>query len=64
MGRGIDEIFDVDAQELIEPGYRAETSLRPVRDVMFGRHFFLSLDQDASTLRARASECREQPVPD
>lgn len=52
VGRGIDEIFDVDAEELIEPSYRAETSLRPVRDVQFGRHFFLSLDQEASTPRA------------
>ena len=52
VGRGIDEIFDVNPQELIEPDCRAETSLRPVRDVMFGRHFFLSLDQDAAALRA------------
>jgi transcriptional regulator of acetoin/glycerol metabolism len=53
VGRGIDEIFDVDPEELIEPSYRAETSLRPVRDVQFGRHFFLSLDQEASTPRSR-----------
>jgi transcriptional regulator of acetoin/glycerol metabolism len=52
VGRSIEEIFDVNARELVEPGARTETSLRPVRDVMSGRHFFLSLDQEATKPRA------------
>jgi len=52
VGRGIDEIFEVSPSELIEPMSRSHLSLRPVRDVLFGRHFFLSLDQDATTTRA------------
>ncbi|HEY0941038.1 MAG TPA: sigma-54-dependent Fis family transcriptional regulator [Steroidobacter sp.] len=52
VGRSIEEIFDINAQELIEPSCRTETSLRPVRDVLFGRHFFLSLDQEATKPRA------------
>ncbi|MBL8270050.1 sigma-54-dependent Fis family transcriptional regulator [Steroidobacter sp.] len=51
VGRGIEEIFDVSAAELIEPDYRGQTSLRPVRDMQFGRHFFLSLDQETGTGR-------------
>lgn len=54
VGRGIDEIFEVSAAELVEPSRRAETSLRPVRDVTFGRHFFLSLDQEAASPRSIA----------
>ncbi len=42
VGRGIDEIFDVSPSDLIEPTGRTQLSLRPVRDVLFGRHFFLS----------------------
>lgn len=52
LGRGIDEIFQVNPSDLIEPMSRTQLSLRPVRDVLFGRHFFLSLDQDATTTRA------------
>ncbi|HEY0687171.1 MAG TPA: sigma-54-dependent Fis family transcriptional regulator [Steroidobacter sp.] len=55
VGRGIDEIFDVPAAELTEPSRRAETSLRPVRDIMFGRHFFISLDQEAASPRSLAA---------
>jgi transcriptional regulator of acetoin/glycerol metabolism len=54
IGRSIDEIFDIDAAELIEPSSRSQTALRPVRDMAFGRHFFLSLDQDAPNTRAIA----------
>lgn len=52
VGRSIDEIFQVNPTELIEPMNRTQLSLRPVRDVLFGRHFFLSLDQDATPTRA------------
>jgi transcriptional regulator of acetoin/glycerol metabolism len=52
IGRGIDEIFEVNPADLIEPMSRTQLWLRPVRDVMFGRHFFLSLDQEAATTRA------------
>jgi transcriptional regulator of acetoin/glycerol metabolism len=52
VGRGIDEIFEVNPSELIEPSSRTQLSLRPVRDMLFGRHFFLSLDQDSTTTRS------------
>lgn len=43
IGRRIDEILDVRAEELIAPGTQARAALWPVRDVRFGRRFFASL---------------------
>jgi transcriptional regulator of acetoin/glycerol metabolism len=51
VGRSVDEIFDINPAELVEPSRRTELSLRPVRDVMSGRHFFISLDQEATRPR-------------
>jgi len=46
IGRPIDAVFDVSADELIGPG-RHDAELRPVRDVALGRRFFASLDRGA-----------------
>jgi sigma-54 dependent transcriptional regulator, acetoin dehydrogenase operon transcriptional activator AcoR len=47
IGRRIDEIFDVHADEVIEPSRDARSSLQSVRDVQLGRRFFASLDHGA-----------------
>lgn len=52
IGRRIDEVFDISADELVAPARYTQTALRPVRDVFLGRNFFLSLDQDTSITRA------------
>jgi transcriptional regulator of acetoin/glycerol metabolism len=44
IGRSIDEIFDVKAEELIDPLHPGRLALRPVREVQLGRRFFASLD--------------------
>jgi transcriptional regulator of acetoin/glycerol metabolism len=51
LGRRIDEVFEIGADELIAPSRCTQTALRPVRDVLLGRHFFLSLDQDTTGMR-------------
>jgi transcriptional regulator of acetoin/glycerol metabolism len=52
IGRRIDEVFDISADELVAPARFTQTTLRPVRDVTLGRNFFLSLDQDTSIVRS------------
>lgn len=51
IGRRIDEVFEISADELVAPARLTQTALRPVRDVLLGRNFFLSLDQDTSIAR-------------
>ena len=43
IGRRIDEIFDVRAEELICPAVSTRAALWPVRDARLGRRFFASL---------------------
>ena len=50
VGRRIDEIFDVRAEEFLDPTHDARTALHSVRDVHLGRRFFASLDQGAKRL--------------
>ncbi|MET0535772.1 MAG: sigma-54-dependent Fis family transcriptional regulator, partial [Steroidobacter sp.] len=52
LGRRIDEVFEIGADELVAPTRCTQTALRPVRDILLGRHFFLSLDQDSSGTRS------------
>jgi len=52
IGRRIDEVFAISAEELIAPARCIQTALRPVRDILLGRNFFLSLDQDTSGTRS------------
>jgi len=52
IGRRIDEIFEVSAEELIDPARDCHAALRPVRDVLLGRRFFSSLDRGAADSRS------------
>jgi transcriptional regulator of acetoin/glycerol metabolism len=65
IGRRIDEVFEISADELVAPARFTQTALRPVRDVLLGRNFFLSLDQDTSIPRSSvtvSSPASSQPV--
>ena len=55
IGRSIDEIFDVKADELIDPLHPSRPALRPVRDVQLGRRFFASLDYGTAGARLARS---------
>jgi transcriptional regulator of acetoin/glycerol metabolism len=48
IGRGIGEIFDVRADELVDPPAAGHAALRPVRDVLLGRRFFANVDRRLS----------------
>jgi transcriptional regulator of acetoin/glycerol metabolism len=48
IGRRVDDIFDVRADELLVPGSAARSGLRPIRDLALGRRFFASLGNDTS----------------
>lgn len=62
VGRRIDDIFDVSAEELIDPSRSAHLKLQSVRDVGAGRRFFASLDRDATDARrAKPAAVAEQP---
>ncbi|PZN33711.1 MAG: sigma-54-dependent Fis family transcriptional regulator [Proteobacteria bacterium] len=43
VGRPIEEIFDVRAEELIDPIRFGQPALRPVRDVLLGHRFYASV---------------------
>jgi transcriptional regulator of acetoin/glycerol metabolism len=45
IGRGIGEIFDVRAAELVDPPSAGNVGLRPVRDALLGRKFFANVDR-------------------
>ena len=47
VGRRIDQVFDIRAEELVEPLRGARTELQPVRHAQLGRRFFASLDYRA-----------------
>lgn len=51
IGRRIDDIFDVNAEELIDPAQRQRNELYAIRDVGQGRRFFASLDHGAGAPR-------------
>jgi sigma-54 dependent transcriptional regulator, acetoin dehydrogenase operon transcriptional activator AcoR len=62
IGKRIDEIFDVRADQVVDPARRSQPALWPVRDVQLGRRYFASLvhgthaAQSAATSRAAASD--------
>ena len=58
IGRRIDEIFDVQVDELIDPARWTGPLLWPVRDVRLGRRFFASVVHDTSGARRLSA-----PVP-
>ncbi|HKQ15889.1 MAG TPA: sigma-54-dependent Fis family transcriptional regulator [Steroidobacteraceae bacterium] len=47
VGRRIDQVFDIRAEELVEPLRGMRTELQPVRHAQLGRRFFASLDYRA-----------------
>jgi len=59
VGRRIDEVFEVNGEQLVDPIRHLQTGLRPVRDTVFGRSFFLSLDH--STARTPSSTSLPTP---
>ena len=62
IGRRIDEIFAVSAEEVIDPARDAQAALRPVRDVLLGRRFFSSLDHGTAGARSsRSTSTTTQP---
>jgi transcriptional regulator of acetoin/glycerol metabolism len=44
VGRRIDQVFDIRAEELVEPPRGSRMDLQPVRHAQLGRRFFASLD--------------------
>ena len=63
IGRRIDEIFEVSADELIDPARDSQAALRPVRDVALGRRFFSSLDHGTAGARSSKSASSATPSP-
>src|SRR5262249_6444278 len=59
--RRIDEVFDVRADELIDPVRLGPTPLRPVRDTLLGRRFFASLDYGTAGVRISPSPAAAAP---
>jgi sigma-54 dependent transcriptional regulator, acetoin dehydrogenase operon transcriptional activator AcoR len=60
IGRRIDEIFDVRAEELVDPARYANPMLWPVRDALLGRRFFANLIHGSATARV-SSVASAQP---
>ncbi len=54
-GRRIDEIFDIRAEELVEPLPGSRRELQAVRHAQLGRRFFASLDYRASLTSSTSS---------
>jgi transcriptional regulator of acetoin/glycerol metabolism len=48
IGRRIDEIFDVRAEEMIGPSARAGGHLWSIRDAIMGRRYFASMSQEST----------------
>jgi transcriptional regulator of acetoin/glycerol metabolism len=59
VGRRIDQVFDIRAEELVEPLRGARTELQPVRHAQLGRRFFASLDYRAPVATSAYSSASE-----
>ena len=55
IGRRIEDIFDVNAAELIDPKYRDRAELCAIRDFFAGRRFYASVDHGAVGTRFTSS---------
>lgn len=60
-GRRIDEIFDIRAEELVEPLLGLRRELQAVRHAQLGRRFFASLDYRASLTSSAYSSPASKP---
>lgn len=63
IGRNIDEIFDVRAEDLVDPASSTQKSLRPVRDALLGRKFFASVDHCTSGAPVSSAASRPAAAP-
>jgi transcriptional regulator of acetoin/glycerol metabolism len=50
IGRRIDEIFDVRAEEMVGPAARSDHHLWSIRDALVGRRYFASLSSESTDL--------------
>jgi sigma-54 dependent transcriptional regulator, acetoin dehydrogenase operon transcriptional activator AcoR len=48
LGRRIDEIFDMRAEEMMDSGSQSAAGLWPVRDALLGRRYFASLSNEST----------------
>ena len=64
IGRRIDQIFDVRAEELTDPSRAARTELWPVRDALLGRRFFATLMRGATRPHFAGTTIRSTGSPD
>ena len=65
IGRRIDEIFDMRADEILEPVAPSAAGLWPVRDSLLGRRYFASLSNESTDVgfsKYRTSHPREPAV--
>src|SRR6185369_15336435 len=63
IGCRIDEIFDIRADEVIEPSRGSRGDLQPVRHAQLGRRFFASLDHRAPPTRSAYSSPTQTTTP-
>jgi sigma-54 dependent transcriptional regulator, acetoin dehydrogenase operon transcriptional activator AcoR len=64
IGRRIDEIFDMRAEEMIDPAAPNGSGLWPVRDAVLGRRYFASLSHEATDLGFAKYRARSVRNPD
>jgi sigma-54 dependent transcriptional regulator, acetoin dehydrogenase operon transcriptional activator AcoR len=71
IGRRIDQIFDVRAEEMVDPASRSDHHLWSIRDALVGRRYFASMSSESTDVNlsayfagGRGNPCRSKfPVP-
>jgi len=64
VGRRVDEIFDMRADEMADVAALRATGLWPVRDALLGRRYFASLSHDAGDSKMSRLQPRSARAPD
>jgi transcriptional regulator of acetoin/glycerol metabolism len=64
IGRRIDEIFDMRAEEIIDPVSPNGSGLWPVRDALLGRRYFASLGHESTDVALSKYRIRSTRLPD
>ena len=62
IGRRIDDIFDIRAQEITDPVSPSSSGLWPVRDAALGRRFFVSIGREAAATGFAQYGARRTPA--
>jgi transcriptional regulator of acetoin/glycerol metabolism len=62
IGRRIDDIFDIRAEEIAEPLSESAAGLWPVRDAALGRRYFASLSHEAADIGLSRYRVRRTPA--